>query len=140
MLNFTMSVRLALISNLGWVCFFLSTYWWRTSNSGAGASSQTLELNAGLRGAVAAAAAMPFTAHGDFLGGRPVRWGCNMSTMAAQTASDEVKHAMKEFPRRLDMVAWIANDLKYTGIGVELGVKQGEFAEQVLKTWPGMTA
>jgi hypothetical protein len=104
--------------------------------------------------APASAAAAPAAPPGPLLLGRPVRWGCDMTTAEARAASTRVNAllplpgdgesppgsgiASVSFERRLDVVHWVAA-LGYTGKAVELGVKQGLFAEEVLSAWPGVS-
>jgi Methyltransferase domain len=82
-------------------------------------------------------------ASGTLLLGRPVRWGCDMSTVEARAASARSTSLLPMqtagFDQRIDMVRWVADVLGFKGSAVELGVKQGGFAEEVLTAWPGVS-
>ena len=84
-----------------------------------------------------------------------VRWGCDCTTAAARAATARATsllpvplthvtgpegYGRTGFERRIEIVQWLAGPLGYSGAGVELGVKQGEFAESVLDAWPACAA
>jgi SAM-dependent methyltransferase len=113
-------------------------------------------LPAAVAAALAAATPPAAGGGGPLLLGRTVRWGCDMSSAQARAASARAT-ALLPFPttgespraagvasagfeRRIDIVTWLEGTLGYTGAGVELGVKQGEFAEETLTAWPGVSA
>ena len=68
-----------------------------------------------------------------------MRPGCDLRASASIKAYAQTVHAVPDFPTRIDIVKWIAA-LGFDGSGVELGVKQGEFAEQTLAAWPRVRA
>ena len=121
---------------------------------GAVAAALPAVVAAAQAAAPASVAAAPAAPPGPLLLGRPVRWGCDMKTAEARAASTRVNAllplpgngesppgsgiASVSFERRLDVVRWVAA-LGYTGKAVELGVKQGLFAEEVLSAWPGVS-
>ena len=120
---------------------------------GAEASAFSPAQHAALRGVVQALLAESAVARS--VGGPAVRWGCNRTAPAALAATARATsllpippthvtgpegYGRTGFERRLDVVAWLAGVLGYSGAGVELGVKQGEFAEQVLNAWPACSA
>lgn len=112
------------------------------SGAGAGAVPSAPSSGAGAAGTVAAGAGAVQRQYyaNSLIGGRVVRTGCDLTAPAAVAASESALRQAIKFERRLDIIIWLADALKYRGIGVELGVKQGEFAAEVLKKWKDVSA